>query len=198
MLEEIYFVDEDDNPTGETSEKFAAHHSNTKLHAAFSCYVFNHEGKFLTTQRAHSKLIWPAVWTNSCCGHPAPGESREDAITRRLDYELGMRAKNIQLILPGYSYTAPPYNGIIENEFCPLYVAVATSLPRPNSDEVAEYKWIDWESFIAATEQDDNDYSGLNPVAAPVWSWWCKDQLKQLKDNKVFGGFLNSLQTGLA
>ena len=192
MLEKIYFVDEYDNPTGETSEKFAAHHAATKLHAAFSCYIFDTKGQFLVTQRAYSKKVWPSVWTNSCCGHPFPGESRIDAIKRRLDYELGMQASDITLILPNYIYTTPPYHGIIENEFCPLYVAMATNQPQPNSNEVEDYQWMNWQSFIEQTKKDSNDYSDLAAANAPVWSWWCKDQLKHLKQNEIFRDFLNS------
>lgn len=192
MQEKIYFVDESDNPTGEVSEKFAAHHAHTKLHAAFSCYVFDDNGRFLVTQRAYSKKVWPSVWTNSCCGHPAPGETRINAIRRRLDFELGMQASHIQLILPDYIYTTPPYNGIIENEFCPLYVAIAVNKPDPNPDEVRDYEWISWNSFIDQTRKDSDDYSDLSAADAPVWSWWCKDQLKYLTHNQDFNSFLKS------
>ena len=178
MPELIYYVNKDGTPTGETAEKYAAHNANTKLHAAFSCYVFNDKGQFLVTQRAFSKKVWPGVWTNSCCGHPAPGESREDAITRRLQDELGMTANNVQIALPSYTYQTTPYNGIIEHEFCPVYVAIATSEPVPNPNEVEAYKWIDWQDFITACAADDDTNTG-------IWSWWCKDQLKQLKGNPV-------------
>jgi isopentenyl-diphosphate delta-isomerase len=194
MLETIYFVDEYDNPTGEVSEKFAAHTADTQLHAAFSCYVFNQAGQFLVTQRAHLKKVWPSVWTNSCCGHPAPDERRENAIRRRLAYELGMSAEGIDLVLPHYRYTAPPYGGIIENEFCPLYVAMATSEPQPNPAEVADYKWVEWDWFVRQAQNDSNDYSKPHAASAPVWSWWCKDQLKQLADNEKFQAILQSLK----
>ncbi len=70
MTELVYYVTQDDHPTGETEEKYAAHHANTRLHAAFSVYVFNDKGQLLVTQRAFSKKVWPGVWTNTCCGHP--------------------------------------------------------------------------------------------------------------------------------
>src|SRR5581483_7642642 len=74
--ERIVFVDETGQPTGETGPKLASHTADTKLHLAFSCYVFNLENKlFLFTQRAHVKKVWPDVWTNSVCGHPMPGET---------------------------------------------------------------------------------------------------------------------------
>lgn len=171
MSENIYYVHPNGSPTGEVEEKYAAHTDDTKLHAGFSVYVFNEAGKFLVTQRAHSKKVWPDVWTNSCCGHPLPDESRENAIARRLQYELGMTAKDVTVVLPNYTYKTPPYKGIIEHEYCPVYFARATSDPVPNPDEVADFKWVSWQEYVSALEADDE---------ANVWSWWCKDQLKQL------------------
>lgn len=193
MSELIYYVDNNDVPTGEVADKFEAHNSDTRIHAAFSCYVFNEKGQFLVTQRAHTKKVWHGVWTNSCCGHPAPGESRENAIKRRLQYELGMKVKNIQLILSEYTYKTPPYNGVVEHEYCPVYFAVADTDVEPNPEEVEDYKWVDWDWFLQQARNDSDDYSyfkdsipeddelGKNHI--PKWSWWCKDQLKKIENH---------------
>ncbi len=182
MGELIVLMDQNGNPTGEVSEKLSAHNANTRLHLAFSCYVFNEKGNLLVTQRAHSKKVWPGVWTNSVCGHPAPGEDMVDAIKRRLDFELGMTAKDIQVLLPKYIYKTPPYKGIIEHEFCPVYIARATSEPNPNPDEAKAYKWVKWADYVAATEADTKD----------EWSWWCKDQLRLLKNNPFISEYSHS------
>ncbi len=175
MAEElIVLVNEQGEPTG-TAEKLAAHHAHTPLHLAFSCYVFNGQGQLLVTQRAHSKKVWPGVWTNSVCGHPAPGEAMEAAIQRRLKEELGMSATAIQVVLPQYRYKTPPFNGIIENEFCPVYVARTSNQPIHNPAEVIDYKWLSWPEFVAAVAADSDN----------LWSWWCKDQLKQLKNSET-------------
>lgn len=186
----VVFVDKNDQPTGETGEKLASHHADTKLHAAFSCYVFDDTGQFLVTKRASVKKVWPNVWTNTCCGHPMPGETREDAIKRRLEYELGMSVKDITLIVPDYTYKTPPYNGIIEHEYCPIYTAIAVSDPHPNPQEVSDYKWVSWQWFLDETAKDSDDYSWfaidrtgqIPPGGSPQWSWWCKDQIKYLKN----------------
>lgn len=175
--EYIYYVNEYDEPSGEIAEKFSAHTDKTRLHGAFSCYVFNDAGELLVTKRAATKKVWPNVWTNSCCGHPAPGEKREDAISRRLKFELGMTVKDIRVIVPDYIYKTPPYNGIVEHEYCPVYSAVAVDEPLPNPDEVEDYKWVSWQWFLDQTHADHNDYSDPQAEDAPVWSWWCKDQI---------------------
>ncbi len=173
--EQIVFVNPDGTPTGKTGLKLDSHNASTPLHLAFSCYVFNEKGEFLVTQRAHVKKVWPNVWTNSCCGHPAPGEAMVDAIKRRLDYELGMTATNIDMVIPDYIYKTTPYNGIIEHEFCPIYVARATSQPIPNPDEVDNYKWMPWDAYVDAAEADTAD----------VYSWWGKDQLRLIKNHSL-------------
>lgn len=192
MADTIYYVDKHDNPTGDIAEKYSAHSSDTKMHAAFSCYVFQNDGKFLVTKRADIKKVWPSVWTNSVCGHPAPHESREDAIHRRLSEELGMQAGEVEVILPKYIYKTPPYKGIIENEFCPVFIAKADMDPVPNPDEVSDWKWMTWDEYVSALESDSNDYENGGENSEAEWSWWCKDQLKQLKDNENFQKLLAS------
>ncbi len=189
-MEPIVFVDESGLPTGKTGPKLASHHANTPLHSAFSCYIFNDRGEFLVTRRAAGKKVWPNFWTNTVCGHPLPNESLEDAIIRRLKYELGMTAKDLKLVLPNYRYRTPPYNEIIENEFCPVFVARATSRPNPNSEEVSEINWLKWSDYIAKLEEDPVDYSSfakprnISATSLPVWSWWAKDQIKQLQNTQ--------------
>lgn len=180
MKEYVVYVDETGKPTGETAEKLSAHHENTKLHLAFSCYVFDEQNQLLVTQRALRKKVWPGVWTNSVCGHPAPGEAMEDAIARRLQYELGMKVADLTLVLPNYRYTTPPFNGIIENEFCPVFVARKATDPKPNPEEVEDHKWMKWDDFTAAAQADTDD----------VWSWWCKDQLALLNQSREFRAFI--------
>jgi isopentenyl-diphosphate Delta-isomerase len=183
MQDTIYYVDENDTPTGETASKLDAHTGDTRLHAAFSCYIFNEKGELLVTQRAIAKKVWPGVWTNSVCGHPAPGELRESAIVRRADFELGMKIENIQLIVPDYIYKTPPFKGIIEYEYCPVYVAHAASEVHRNPQEVEDYYWLPWDKYVQTITADVSD----------VWSWWCKDQLKHLQKSSDFNKLLQYL-----
>jgi isopentenyl-diphosphate delta-isomerase len=164
-------VDEKGVPTGEIGPKLASHTAHTKLHLAFSCYIFRRsDNKFLMTQRAFSKKVWPGVWTNSICGHPAPGETMENAIRRRTAYELGLAdIQDITVVLPQYRYTTPPYNGIIENEFCPVYVAYTDTEPQPNVAEVEAYEWLSWLSYTHRLQSSPD-----------IMSYWAKDQFAQL------------------
>lgn len=181
MTEYIVLVDDDCRPVGK-AEKLSSHHSRTPLHLAFSCYIFNDKQQLLVTQRALQKKVWPGVWTNSVCGHLAPGEQTTDAIKRRLDFELGMKANRFKVVLPDYRYKTPPFNGIIENEICPVYVARAISEPQPNPKEVEDLTWMSWNDYVDALKNDKSN----------TYSYWAKDQLKQLQKNRIFLDFITS------
>ncbi|HEY0807811.1 MAG TPA: isopentenyl-diphosphate Delta-isomerase, partial [Pseudonocardiaceae bacterium] len=77
-MEHVILLDQDGNSIG-TADKATVHHTETPLHLAFSCYLFDRRGRVLLSQRALAKKTWPGVWTNSACGHPAPGEELADA-----------------------------------------------------------------------------------------------------------------------
>lgn len=145
----VVLVDDEGNPTGSV-EKFAVHTTATPLHLAFSCHVYNDRGQVLVTRRALSKITWPGVWTNSFCGHPAPGEMLDDAIARRALVELGITVSKIQPLLPGFRYRAVDASGIVENEICPVFKAVTTDDIDANPEEVSEWKWVDPESLHSA------------------------------------------------
>jgi isopentenyl-diphosphate delta-isomerase len=123
VVEAVVLLDEQDGQSGALSRS-VVHHRGTPLRLAFSCYVFNDQGELLLTWRALSKLAWPGAWTNSCCGHPLPGEGIYRSVARRLRAELGIEAVRTDLVLPGFGYRASMGNGIVENEICPVFRAV--------------------------------------------------------------------------
>jgi isopentenyl-diphosphate delta-isomerase len=177
--EVVVYVGADGRPTGKTAPKLAAHNAQTGLHLAFSCYVFDRQGRLLVTRRAAHKKVWPGVWTNSVCGHPAPGENMLEAIRRRLAVELDMQASDFRIALPRYTYKTPPFNGVIEHEFCPVFVARSLNDPEPDGREVEAWRWVAWPEFVAAAEKDRTH----------TWSWWCKDQLKRLKHHPLIAEY---------
>lgn len=166
--EQVVLLDDTGAPIG-VADKLGVHTADTPLHLAFSCHVYNEDGLVLVTRRALTKLTWPGVWTNSFCGHPAPGESFDDAIARRASVELGITIGQLTLILPDFRYRAVDASGIVENEVCPVYRAVTTDAVVANPDEVSEFEWVTPESLTAAA------------LAAPyAFSPWLGWQLEQL------------------
>lgn len=155
--ERVVLVDERGNPIGDES-KSAVHHTSTPLHLAFSLYLFDARGRLLMTRRALSKVTWPGVWTNSCCGHPMPGEPMADAVTRRLAQETGLQVTGLREVLPDFAYRVRDVSGIWENEVCPVYVGTVVAAGpvdaaradgaespamSPNPDEVMDWIWVD-------------------------------------------------------
>jgi len=168
MSELVVLLDEDGAAIG-TAPKASVHHEDTPLHLAFSCYLFDDRGRFLLTRRALDKRTFPGVWTNSCCGHPAPGEDPADAVRRRVGDELGLTAEDLRLLLPGFRYRAVMRDGVAEHELCPVYAATASGDPRPDPAEVEDWAWVEWKDFRTAV------LDGTREV-----SQWCLEQVRAL------------------
>ncbi|WP_104166397.1 isopentenyl-diphosphate Delta-isomerase [Arthrobacter sp. SX1312] len=145
----VVLLAEDGTPLG-TQEKATVHTLDTPLHLAFSTHVFDGEGRILVTRRALGKKAWPGVWTNSFCGHPAPGEDFEDAVHRRAAQELGFTVRDVRAALPDFRYRAVDAGGIVENEICPVYTALADSAVAPLPEEVMDHQWVDARSLVRA------------------------------------------------
>jgi isopentenyl-diphosphate delta-isomerase len=165
----VVLLDDDGQATG-TADKADVHGPDTPLHLAFSAYLFDNAGRLLVTRRALGKRTFPGVWTNSVCGHPAPGEALPVAVRRRAARELGVDVRSLWLVLPRFSYRAE-MDGVVELEQCPVYAGslAPDAHPDPASDEVEEAQWVDWADFSADV------LDGSRAV-----STWCREQVPQL------------------
>lgn len=167
-MEHVVLVAPDGSRVG-TAPKSKVHTRDTPLHLAFSCYLFSPDGLLLVTRRAIGKRTWPGVWSNSFCGHPTPDEQLDDAVRRRIGQELGLALRDLELVLPDFSYRAVDAGGIVENELCPVYTAVIDGDPTPDPDEIAEWAWVRPADLAASLER--------TPFA---FSPWLALQLPQL------------------
>lgn len=180
---ELVEILSDDGTVVGTHPKDTVHSRDTRLHRAFSLYLRDDDGRILLTRRALGKAAWPGVWTNTCCGHPAPGETDEQAIARRLTTELGLLAGTVtmpRVVLPDFRYRAVDASGIVENEICPVYVADLLirkdQLPPPDPAEVMDLAWAPWREAMVALK------------AIPfAFSPWCVLQTQDARLDRALG-----------
>jgi isopentenyl-diphosphate delta-isomerase len=161
----VVLLDEHDRPAGQAS-RLAVHTTETPRHLAFSCYLFDDRGRVLLTRRALAKRTWPGVWTNSCCGHPRPGESAETAVRRRVGEELGVGITGLALVLPDFGYRAVDASGIVENEACPVWIGRLAGPVLPATEEVCATAWVAWDDLVQ-----------LADAAPALISPWCALQV---------------------
>lgn len=169
----VVLVDEDNEPIG-TAPKLPTHTDKTPLHRAFSIFLFNSKGELLLQQRAEHKKTWGGVWSNSCCGHVMLHEPVEAAAKRRLKFEMGMTGIKLHNVLPDYRYKAEK-DGIVENEFCPVFVGITDKDPSINPEEVGAFQWVPWEEFLEAANDPESEYSP-----------WAKEEARLLSERKEF------------
>ncbi|MDO4412348.1 isopentenyl-diphosphate Delta-isomerase [Cutibacterium sp.] len=168
----VILLDDDGNQIG-TAPRATVHSRHTPRHLAFSCHVLDVGGRVLMTRRALTKVAWPGVWTNTCCGHPRVGESIIDAAVRRTHQELGLDLdpRRMRVVLPDFSYRATDAGGIVEDELCPVVIA-RLSLPEelvelnPDPEEVEEATWVGWQ-----------DMYGLARSMPALLSPWAVEQI---------------------
>ncbi|MDV9191088.1 isopentenyl-diphosphate Delta-isomerase [Streptomyces sp. SR27] len=156
MLE---LVDEDGTTIG-TAEKLAAHQAPGLLHRAFSVFLFDESGRLLLQRRALGKYHSPGVWSNTCCGHPYPGEAPFAAAARRTFEELGV-SPSLLAEAGTVRYNHPdPASGLVEQEFNHLFVGLVQATPKPDPEE------IDDTVFVTSEELAERH------AAAPFSAWF--------------------------
>ncbi len=177
LPELVELLTPDLHPCG-TAPKATVHTADTPLHRAFSCFLFRPDGQLLLQQRAAHKVTWPSIWSNSCCGHPGPGEPTPDAVVRRLRFELRVSAQHLTCILPHYQYHAT-HLGITEHEHCPVFVGLLTDSPTPNPEEVQALDLVPWGDFSRAI---------INPTDTTYdhFSIWCQEEVTLLTQSSEF------------
>jgi len=138
-MERVVLVDEEDRAIG-VEEKMAAHLGG-RLHRAFSVFVFDGSGRLLLQRRAAGKYHSARQWSNTCCGHPRPGEALEAAARRRLREEMGLDCPLVKVAT--YRYRARLENGLWENEVDHLLAGEFEGSPAPDPDEAEGWRWVD-------------------------------------------------------
>lgn len=174
IKEEVILVDELDQPIG-TCEKLAAHEQGL-LHRAFSVFIFNSRGRLLLQQRAVGKYHSGGLWTNTCCSHPRPGESTEDAAYRRLQEEMGFQTELFHAFT--FSYRASLDKGLVENEVDHVFTGIYEGEVIPNNEEAMDHSYMDMTQLEESLERFPDKFTVWLRIAFPkIKSWW-QDQFE--------------------
>lgn len=152
MTESVILVDKLDSALG-SMEKIQAHREGL-LHRAFSVFIFNSKNQLLLQKRNAAKYHSGGLWTNTCCGHPRPGEEVNQAAFRRLREEMGFDCELTKQF--DFIYKAGFENGLTEHEFDHVFTGLYDLVPRPDPSEVEEWKYVDWDWLL----KDVADFSG--------------------------------------
>lgn len=159
--ERVILVDVNDSVLG-TEEKLRAHESGV-LHRAFSVFLIDAGNRVLLQQRAIAKYHSPGLWSNSCCGHPRPGEDTRTAAARRLVEEMRVTC---DLVSAGrFLYRAELGNGLIEHELDHLFVGRFTGDPDPAPEEVDQWAWMGWPALVDDCVKRPDRYTAWLPKA---------------------------------
>jgi isopentenyl-diphosphate delta-isomerase len=181
--EYVVLLDDEGRAIG-SAPKAGVHTADTPLHSALSIFLFDGLGGMLSQRRALTKTTWPGVWSNACCGHPAPGESLLAAAYRRLNEELGLEGIPLQVALPNFRYQAK-WKGLLENEMCPVLIGILppdTSIDF-NTAEVHDVDWIPWHAFAAASAAEGSS-------AFDHFSPWSLMEARELRESPALRALL--------
>ncbi|OQV22077.1 Isopentenyl-diphosphate Delta-isomerase 1 [Hypsibius exemplaris] len=200
LLNEVcILVDEDDKKVG-TASKRDCHllvNGTSRLHRAFSVFLFNEHGELLLQQRSDAKITFPDTYTNTCCSHPlaVPEELDEAdvvgvrrAAQRKLQQELGIAPEQVPLdalqYLTRIHYRAPSDETWGEHEIDYILFLQRRVDLKPNPNEVKSVKYVSPDGLRRMLEQDARGELKLTPwfrliCRAQLFDWW--ENLRSLK-----------------
>jgi diphosphomevalonate decarboxylase len=151
---EVIWVNEKDTPIG-VGEKLSTH-IDGKLHRAFSVVIMRERNKnleILLQRRSSNKYHSANLWSNTCCGHPKPGEDLVKAAEKRLFEEMGFRAALTPIGKFHYKTKFSEVN-LSENEIDHVLVGYADLENIPfNKDEVQDVRWVPISRLLTALEK---------------------------------------------
>jgi isopentenyl-diphosphate delta-isomerase len=140
-----------------------AHTAPGRRHRAFSVLIYDHSGRVLLQQRAAVKTRFASRWSNTCCGHPEPGQDVAEAASKRLYAELGISRDQITPLteIGIFQYRAPdPESGMTEDEWDHIFVATLIGgSPIPDPAEVSDCRWIFFSALNTAIAAEPDAYT---------------------------------------
>jgi isopentenyl-diphosphate delta-isomerase len=145
--QDVVAVDPDDTPSG-TVNRLDAHTGDGIRHRAFTCLVFDTDGRILLAQRAPTKRLWDGHWDGTVASHPVEGQSQEEATAIRLEEELGITPAQYDdlRVTDRFEYKRYYPNEGVEWEVCAvLKVTLEETTLDPDPEEIGGRLWVDYD-----------------------------------------------------
>jgi len=155
MVDNIILVDKNDKEIG-VCEKIEAHKKGL-LHRAFSVFTFNSKEELLMQRRAKEKYHSGGLWTNTVCSHPKKDENLEKWIKKRMVEEMGFFTDIREIY--SFVYKSDYENGMIEYEYDHIFISFYNNNPKPNPDEVMDYKWMKIDDIKKDIDKNPEKYT---------------------------------------
>jgi len=190
--EMVILVDESDREIG-TEEKLAAHREGGKLHRAFSVFIFRSDGCLMLQRRSLQKYHFGGLWSNTCCGHPRPGERIADAARRRLREEMGFEVPLEALFQFLYRATDAG-SGLTEHELDHVFVGRFEAAPIPDMNEIDDWRWQSIDAIRADLIQHPSQYSPW--LAKILETMGYRDRFQQFLRSHSRASSVSSLSIG--
>lgn len=156
-MEQLILIDEAGNQLG-VADKLEAHKNGGMLHLAFSILVYNSCNELLLQKRAERKYHFSGLWSNTCCGHPRPGEDIVQAARRRLNEEFGFSVP-LQARFKFQYEAHDQCSGFTERELVHVLVGHYDGTPYPDKDEIGDWRWCSRDNIIKDVAGADIEYT---------------------------------------
>lgn len=196
LMDEVCIVlDDDDIPIGSASKKICHLMENINkglLHRAFSVFLFDSQKRLLLQQRASEKITFPDLWTNTCCSHPlaVPTETgstfdaavagTKKAAQRKLDHELGIKARQVPLedfrYMTRIHYKAPSDGKWGEHEIDYVLFIQADVDLDVNLNEVRDTRYVTAEELKDMFQEGKLEFTPWFKLICEtmLFEWWDK------------------------
>jgi isopentenyl-diphosphate delta-isomerase len=145
--QDVIAVDADDNEE-RLVNRLDAHTGDGIRHRAFTCLVFDGEGRILLGQRAPGKRLWDTHWDGTVASHPVQGQTQKEATRQRLEEELGITPDQYDdlRVTDRFEYKRYYLEEGLEWEVCAvLKCTLDDRTLDPDPEEIAGTMWVPYE-----------------------------------------------------
>jgi isopentenyl-diphosphate delta-isomerase len=166
-MERVILVDHNDQAIG-ALEKLRAHEEG-RLHRAFSIFIFDADGRMLLQKRSSTKYHSGGLWSNTCCGHPRPGETTLAAALRRLKEEMSLSCELREAFT--FFYKASLDNKLVEHELDHVLIGEFDGALAPDPAEVEDWRWLSLQDLRDEIRERPDDFTYWLKMAIRQSQW---------------------------